>query len=169
MKTLLSAILILACLAGGGFIYYQSNEQYPGMVLGADRYWGDTCELTSTGLLVCSTNATERFDQCSTKTATYRLQTNPSHPKGLPATLEIRTSRPHSLTKVESKRFFGEGTGVCYSEGYDFLDAGIKIDRGSACRPADSDPAPPNLMFYVSETSGEWSPCEIPLKSKRSN
>lgn len=163
MKTLLTGLLTLICLAVAGFLHYQTDQEYPGKILGQD-YWGADCELSTTGVVLCANEASEQFDSCTTKSVKYRLQTTKSDPKGLPVSLEIWTSRSDKPRIFVSDRFFGEGTGICYTEGYDFPEAGIRIDSGSSCVPANSIGESQNIMFYVDDTKA-YLPCEIPGSS----
>lgn len=164
MKKTLTALLSLTCLAGIGLLYIQPDQDHPGKLLGPN-YWGSACELSTTGFVICLNHSKQQVDVCTTGKLKYRLQTTPGDPKGLPVTLEIWTPEADDVTKIVSERFFGEGTGLCYTEGYDFPQVSIRIDSGSSCIPATSDHELRAPMFYVDD-SQDYLPCEIPESSE---
>lgn len=163
---MLTGLLILACLAAGYFIYYQTDQDYPGKLLGQD-YWGPNCELSVSGFVVCRGESGLKTDTCSTGRENYRLQLTIADSKGLPATLETWKVAGGTVTKSVSGRFYGEGTGVCYTEGYNFPRLGIKINSGSSCGPAKHPSKLRNTMFYVRD-SVDYLPCNIKLPSEES-
>ncbi len=153
-------VLVLAGGAGGAYFYLNSDTPDLTKTIGS-AYWGPMCELSPTGFVICTNESGLRFDSCSTNQATYRLKVSVREPRYQPVSLEIWTENPRRYTKLTSGEIYGEGTGACYYESYQFKERDILINKGSGCGPHLDPSDELNLMFYVSDETESSAACKI--------
>ncbi|MDA8705350.1 hypothetical protein N9M22_04760 [Litoricolaceae bacterium] len=163
MKTTASVILVSLVLFGLIFVLEQDEPPYlmPGKELG-EGYWGEQCEVGESGYLTCKTRGGLVGQTCVALGQEFRLKLNPGNFREQPIVLEVSLpgSERTSSTEILIGEAYGEGTGVCYTEGYKFPAKNILLDRGSNCGPASTPSADPEgLMFYLDTDSEKLIPC----------
>lgn len=92
----------------------------------------------------------------------FRLKLNPGNFREQPIVLEVSLpgSERASSNEILIGEVYGEGTGVCYTEGYRFPARDFSIGRGSNCGPASAVQSDPlGLMFYVRPSDGATEDC----------
>jgi len=157
---ILFGVLSVGGGAAGTYFYVNSDSPDSTKLIGS-AYWGPTCELSPTGFLICTNESGLRFDRCSTGSATYRLKVSMTEPRYEPLSLEIWTENPRRYSQLNSGQIYGEGTGACFYESYQFKDPDILINKGSNCGPNINATNEPTLMFYVSDETGSSVACKI--------
>ena len=171
MKTtnlVILASLVLFCLI---FLLERDEppQRMPNKELSAG-YWGEHCEVGESGYLTCNTTGGLVGQTCIALGQEYRLKLNPRNFRKQPIVLEASAlgSGPAAATEILIGEAYGEGTGVCYTEGYKFPAQRILVSRGSSCGPASAvKNDPPGLMFYVLRGDQSTEACILALEVKK--
>ena len=138
-----------------------SSQDSP-VTLRSQNYWGSNCFINPEGYLTCETSTGDLTTSCLSQDLIYRLKVNVENPQKPPISLEAwnsnppQQSTPTKLIKTAFGEVAGQGTGLCYHEGYLFPEIGMSVWRKGGCFPPGDPPSDPtNLMFYMSSSGDD--------------
>lgn len=159
-KKILVIFASLVVLSGGGGIYLHinANSVDPAKSLGLS-YWGDACELSPTGFIVCTNEFGVRFDSCVVGQTKYRLKVSVTEPRYHPVSLEMWTQSPNTYQQSTAAEIYTDGVDACYHEGFRFSDLDLMLNRGSSCDTSSGVSEIFMVMFWVGEQPGQLKPC----------